>query len=328
MRLAHSQALVDEGAAVFAHEERAWVRAGQHRVAREHVPAWLELSLTPDARVLVFVDPNQRTSGGPGAADGRHAESLPRDWTRRRLGARLDNLRNPGCVRDLALPQYANPETEVTMHGLRDERVRGFIELKDLRHDELKVGLFRGENDRLASRWGKVCTEWDEHKAQRVAAELAYKAVREVAGVVVTHAAQFLRGNSSAETLARHLAVLMPARVASGRSDAASFRQKLVLRLQTLAEDDAKESDAAHALVVAIQAPTQDGLFIGAVEEFGGLERSVVVVTGFSSPEYMRQRFKQLRHASVRILTYFFLCVCVCVCLHNGMASLFPFLPF
>ena len=112
--------------------------------------------------------------------------------------------------------------------------------------------------------------------------------------------------STTPEEVLPHVAVLHPAAVPESRGSR-SLRDRVLAVLREC------KSAAAAAVVTAMQAQHSDKTFyFGAVEDFGGLERGLVVVTGFSDLHYLRRRFGLADLSSYKVLVC---CVCVaCVC--------------
>ncbi len=109
--------------------------------------------------------------------------------------------------------------------------------------------------------------------------------------------------STTPEEVLPHVAVLHPAAVPESRGSR-SLRDRVLAVLRE------SKSAAAAAVVTAMQAQHSEKAFnFCAVEDFGGLERGLVVVTGFSDLHYLRKRFGWDERFSDEVLRVLHVCI-------------------
>ena len=84
-----------------------------------------------------------------------------------------------------------------------------------------------------------------------------------------------------------------------------------------------QDHDIIHGLHVNLSQKVsqrgEDGMFFGAAEDYGGLEKGVVIIIGFQHPEYARHRLGSLSRDIDRLVSQVLFhatimeCVCMCV---------------
>ena len=299
--------LVDEGACVFARQKKDWIAAGQHCVGAEDVRVWVNHCLVRDGRLLVFVDPNQR-------AGGSTQDIILPKGTSYTLPASMFNLRNPARVRDVAIPHYSNPEKSLQVQSLRNERILGDkIQLVEVKMPvSFTNRLYRAENEFMVTRWGNIVDgkETDMNTLRDWALEMQDKCATHLATVLIDKV-RGLQANSKKldSNILMQLAVLCPGPVTRD-----SPVSPAILRRKTLSALRAQTDCTLASEIAQVMEDQPEVLYFGSVEDFVGLERALVIVTGFTNPIYVKHRLEDLnehRFEMIQKVHYYIVVSCL-----------------
>ena len=288
--------VVDEGHLVFSHQPRQHLD-GQHLLRNcNDLPSVVEAVTTPHARITVFHDEDYQS-------DGVRC-SYPTEYVR--VAAGLAMVRCPGSVRDASVPyaqslcDEAGVGREAMYVPLLDERHKGpDVELIDVKKP---VMWCTGYGTSLRSRsvenvLALVDTSGSGVLAFAQALENTAEVNRNFAIVgATTHYSKAI--DATLSTIAQQhiqpqefgwgdVAVLLP-----GGSE--------VLTTKVLTACRKKAShDIRDGLASATSDPSDlDHMYFGSVENFAGLERAIVIVTGFWHPLALLDRPPQQARAS------------------------------
>ena len=292
-----SAVVVDEGHVVFSFQADNQLH-GQHQFEdASKVRDFLEQALnSKDTPIVVFHDENYQLVGSSGAQ-----ANLSYPLRCERVSAKLAIIRNPGPVRDASVPfakklDYStralgrptgSKNGRLNFYPLFDESaaVGSSVHFIDVPRENVKVGSpmstrlsdlqLSGEHRNIMS-W--KCADQSWKYAVQIVAEL--ERLRKLFDI----------GSDSGSTdWARHVAILVPGspsvvatELLSAVTDATTEGGRLLTPLGNLPELSAALPKTPG------YGPTD--LYFGPVENFAGLERPLVIVTGMQHPLYKEER--------------------------------------
>eukprot|EP00037_Helgoeca_nana_P030431 m.375890 g.375890 ORF g.375890 m.375890 type:complete len:1033 (+) comp28188_c3_seq1:1151-4249(+) len=287
--LKYAAAVVDEGHLVFSHQPYAWLD-GQHRCKASEVRWVLERRLAvAGAAVVVFHDTSYQ-----------HVAAEPPEYPERcfRSIVPLPIVRNPGPVRDCSVPfceelQTSNDSGRAKLFPLLEECIE-------------EVSASRGGDDEMAVRMVDVRWGCDGYKGKKTLSTVLYNRAKKerqgdnrdgteavsreqstnYAGVIVRELDRIRDDWADWE---RSVAVLVP-------GSPEGLPAELLAAAVVVADSKPELAVVAAALRRVEVSVVNDGtLYFGAVENFAGLERPVVVVSGMRHPRYVAHRVQHER---------------------------------
>eukprot|EP00808_Paulinella_micropora_P030435 g62903.t1 len=185
------------------------------------------------------------------------------------------NLRNPSHVRDAAIPHFVSRQQQQTFQALRYEQVAGW-EVKYVKVPAppglFPSNRFTGFTDKsewLIERWRDVLLAKEENAAGW---------------------SRKLRESTAVELANELMALLKQAGDSSCTTKAAKKQERYEKMLDQIALRERKTNPLGAMLADAIETGR---LFFGPAEEFGGMERAIVVATGFVDPLQLRRQYSR-----------------------------------
>ena len=275
----YTAVLVDEGHLVFGAQPDPELH-GQHRFADDasKIREVLDHTLTAGAAMVVFHDENyQRVGGGAG---------VPYPTGCAKYTAALPIVRNPGSVRDLSVifsktlvaAALRSKGGRQGYHPLLDE---GEIDAagKPVRLVDVARAKYRSIQQRDVKLVDWLTPNMLASESAEQSKEYAVEIVSELERIRLRLASNALERTAWAGLVA----VLLPGTAVSA--------QILEAVAELVNDDPLKHGQLAKALPPDRKpgyGPT--GLYFGPVENFAGLERPLVIVTGMEHPKYLDQR--------------------------------------